>query len=203
MTDRTNKPIHFDVLRDILDTLRFRGTMFFHSDLAAPWGVSFDPMDIPRFHIALAGRCFIGTENDHSVTFDDMEIVMIPNGSAHWIADQVGRKLTKGTQAAQACELGTPLFQSGEITNRLMCGLVQFDQSMSHPLLHSLPQILHFPHAQISRSAWATAQLIDNEIQRVENNSSPIIDRLSEVLFIQLLEEHIQNGHEKIPSSPH
>ncbi len=197
MTNRTKTNGQFDVLRDILDTLRFKGTMFFHSDMAAPWGVSFEPIDFPRFHIALAGCCYVGVAQDKSVAFKDMEIVMLPNGSAHWIADQPGRALVAGSSAAQACELGAAMFQEGEITNRLMCGMVQFDQGMSHPLVHALPQFLHFTQPRINESAWATTQLLDSEIKRLNSNNNPIIDRLAEVLFIQLLEEHIRRGEEK------
>ncbi len=56
-----NQEIKFDVLGDILDTLRFRGSIFFRSKLAAPWGMSLEKIEEPRFHIALRGNCVIGS----------------------------------------------------------------------------------------------------------------------------------------------
>ncbi len=182
----------FDVVGDILETLRFRGTIFFHSNLAAPWGVAFQPLEIPRFHIALAGGCYVGTRGDDFVKVEHMEIVMLPTGNSHWIADRPDRELVDSNRVGEACELDSPMFQKGDITNRLMCGLVQYDQETAHPILESLPDLIHFSHQQISQSAWATAILIDSEINRIQNNSSQIIDRLTEVLFLQLLEEHVK-----------
>ncbi|MCW8930853.1 MAG: cupin domain-containing protein [Gammaproteobacteria bacterium] len=37
-----------------------------------------------------------------------------------------------------------PLFQSGKITNKLMCGLIDYDKDILHPILNSLPPVLHF-----------------------------------------------------------
>ncbi|MGI9263719.1 MAG: cupin domain-containing protein, partial [Gammaproteobacteria bacterium] len=55
MPERLNKGAEFDLLGDILETLRFRGSLFFRSDLAAPWGMSLSETGIPRFYIVLSG----------------------------------------------------------------------------------------------------------------------------------------------------
>jgi AraC-like DNA-binding protein len=191
VTKRIKQPEHFDVIGDILETLRFRGTIFFHSDLAAPWGMSLGEVKAPRFHIMLSGDCYLGSGTDEVVKVNDMEIAMLPTGNAHWIADQPGRDLVESLLAGAACELNSPLFQEGTITNRLMCGIVSYDQNISHPILESFPTILHFPHDNIEQSAWATAALIDSEVQRRKSNVGPIIDRLTEVLFLQLLQEYL------------
>lgn len=60
--------------------------------------------------------------------------MMLPSGDPHWIADQPGRRLVPSVRAGEACELGEPLFQKGKITNRLICGLVHFDQEVSPTL---------------------------------------------------------------------
>lgn len=131
MVKKVSNRINFDessvdVLADVLDTLRFRGSIFFRSRLAAPWGMSLSKLKNPRFHIALSGDCFIGVDDTNTKIIDlhNMDIVMLPHGEMHWIADQPGRKLIPSEQAGDACELGMPLFQKGEITNKLICGLI-------------------------------------------------------------------------------
>jgi AraC-like DNA-binding protein len=121
---------------------------------------------------------------------------MLPGGDSHWIADKPGRMLVPSAQAGEACELGNPLFQTGEITNRLICGLVQFESSSSHPFLDFLPGILHFPRLQAHDPVWTTVTLIDSEMQRVQSKHSAIIDRLTEVLFMQLLNSYIADNQE-------
>lgn len=198
VTQRLSDEPGFNVLSDVLETLRFRGSIFFRSELAAPWGMSLPQEGIPRFHIALSGQCFVGSESGNSVEVHEHEIVMLPAGGSHWIADQPGRRLIPSARAGQACELGAPLFQQGEITNRLMCGLVQFDQEAAHPIFDSLPDILHFPMLDQDEPIWSTVRVIDAEIRRNQGagSGSGIIDRLTEVLFLQLLDRYVDENRD-------
>jgi AraC-like DNA-binding protein len=195
--ERLNQGPAFDVLEDILETLRFRGSVFFRSDLAAPWGMSLSEMGIPRFHIMLSGECFVGSDAHDATKAKEADIVMLPNGSSHWIADKPGRKLVPSTQAGKACEFGNPLFQQGKITNRLMCGLVQYDQGASHPILDALPDMMHFTMLESAGPIWSTVNLIDAEMQGSQNLGSRIADRLTEVLFLQLLNHFVRENEDE------
>jgi AraC-like DNA-binding protein len=182
----------FDVLGDVLEALRFRGTIFLRSKLAAPWGMSVDAAEFPRFHIALSGGFYVGAETiGMPIEVREMDIVMLPGGESHWVADRPGRTLVASTQASEACELGTPLFQKGEITNNLMCGLVRFDRQMTHALLNALPNIIHIQDTEHGSPIWRLVELIDSELFRSGKLGGPVVDRLSEVLFMQLLQEFI------------
>ncbi|MDX2427885.1 MAG: AraC family transcriptional regulator [Xanthomonadales bacterium] len=194
MSERLNEANDFDVLGDVLETLRFRGSIFFRSELAAPWGMSLEEETFPRFHIAMSGDCFVGASDENGVRVRQCEVVMLPGGNSHWIADKPGRELVPSERAGKACELGNPLFQHGEITNRLICGLVRFEQTSSHPILDSLPEILHFQGLSPTTPIWQTVNLIDAEMQRTKGRGNSIIDRLTEVLFIQLLNHHINES---------
>ncbi len=196
MSDRLNSESGFDVLGDVLGTLRFRGTIFFRSELAAPWGMSLEPSGTPRFHMALSGNCFVGDDAHDAVSVEEMDIVLLPTGNAHWIADQPGRTLVPSLLAGEACELGSPLFQDGEISHRLMCGIVHFDQESSHPLLDSLPEILHFQGLDSKQPIWSTVTLIDAEMRAAKGAGGTIVDRLTEVLFLQLLNHYAERGDE-------
>jgi AraC-like DNA-binding protein len=194
VSERLNDDVSYDVLGDVLETLRFRGSIFFRAELAAPWGMSLEPNGTPRFHIALSGNCFIGGDDHDAVKIGEMGIVMLPNGNSHWIADQPGRKLIPSQLASDACDLGNPLFLEGEITNRLMCGIVHYDQESPHPLLDSLPDILHFPLHDSDQPIWSTVTLIDAEMRRAEGLGGTIVDRLTEVLFLQLLNYYAEQS---------
>ena len=194
VSERLNQDQGFDVLGDILETLRFRGSIFFRSDLAAPWGMSLSESGVPRFHIVLSGACYVGADGHESVKAEEADIIMLPNGDSHWIADQVGRELVASSRAGQACELGNPLFQEGEITNRLMCGMVRFDGGLSHPILDALPEMMHFSMLESAGPIWSVVNLIDTEMQGPQEGGSRIADRLTEVLFLQLLNRYVQSN---------
>ena len=197
MSERINHDeAEFDLVGDVLETLRFKGSIFFRSDLAAPWGMSLDKVDIPRFHIAMSGSCFVVSANAEPVNFHHMEIVMLPSGSSHWIADQPGRQLISSLQAGEACELGNPLFQQGKITQSLMCGMVHYDKASSHPIIDSLPQVLHFQGLVSEDPIWKTVIIIESEMQRTREKGGTIVDRLTEVLFLQLLNRYVHKNKE-------
>ncbi len=178
----------FDVLCDVLETLRFRGNIFFRSRLAAPWGMQLEPTKAPRFHIALEGDCMIGVgENNRPVALKHMEIAVLPHGDMHWIADQENRPLVPSKQAGEACELGNPLFQQGTITNKLVCGIVNYDEAMAHPILDGLPEVMHFSNLDADDPVWLSVRLIDLEMESGQGRQNAVVDRLTEVLFLQLL----------------
>ena len=196
MSERLKQEPKFDVLGDILETLRFRGSIFFRSNLAAPWGIALPATGIPRFHIVRDGECFVGSERHDPVKAKQGEIVMLPNGNSHWIADRTDRDLVSSEKAGAACELGDPLFQQGEITNRLICGMVEFDQGAPHPVLDALPDLMHFSMLESVDPIWSVVKLIDEEMQGTENRRSRIADRLTEVLFLQLLNHYVSGDRE-------
>ena len=149
-----------------METLRFRSTIFFRSQLAAPWGFSLEREPAPRFHISIDGRFFGGgEENPAPVEVEEMEIVILP-----------------------------PLFQTGSATNLVMCGITRFDTDLSHPLLEALPSLIHLPKFDGQSQIWRLVELIDAEAERGLNRRAPILDRLTEALFLQLLQEFVDHG---------
>jgi AraC-like DNA-binding protein len=183
---------HVNVLEDVFDVLRFKGSIFFSSSLASPWGMSLSKVDSPRFHVALQGNFFIGTaeSNKQIIAVKQMDIVILPHGNMHWVADQTNRQLIPSEQAGAACELGQPLFQQGEITNILMCGIVKFDKKNQHPILTALPEALHFSNIAHDDPIWMMVLLLNAEINKWNNHQTSIVDRLTEALFLQLLNKY-------------
>jgi len=198
MTERIKTPAEAGILSDILETLRFRSTLFFRSQLAAPWGFHLDREPAPRFHISINGRFFLGEDEGarDPVEVGEMGIVMLPGGQGHWIADRPGRQLVSSKSAGEACELGSPLFQKGSITNLVMCGISQFDTGLSHPLVDALPSLVHFPRFDQRSTIWRLVELISGEAESAPTLRSTILDRLTEALFLRLLQELIDRGDE-------
>jgi AraC-like DNA-binding protein len=185
------------VLDDILNTLRFHGSIFFRSELASPWGMSLDKLTSPRFHISLKGDFVVGVENSQKVVaINEMDIVMLPHGDIHWIADKQDSERISSSVAGKACELGNPRFQQGTITNKVICGLLQFDDKMFHPILNSLPSILHFSNFYDDDPIWMTVKLLEVETSKTKGNINLIADRLTEVLFLQLMHKFIEETAE-------
>lgn len=192
MAERINRLLTTEILGDILDTLRFRSTIFLRSQLAAPWGFSFDPVTTPRFHISLGGEFFFGAgESRPPLSVKEMEIVLLPVGQSHWIADRPGRDLVPSERVDEACALARAQAVPGAATNQMMCGRTYLDPDLTHPLFAALPSVVHLESLDHDSRIWRLVQLIDAEIANGQALGSPIINRLTEALFLQLLQEMV------------
>lgn len=189
----------FNVISDVFENLRFRGSIFFASELAGPWGFLLEPFTFPRFHIAISGSFCLGTNDSKEVVHvQEREIIIIANEGTHWIADLPNSKLISSEEAGKACKLGQPLFQQGKITNHIVCGLVNYDRKLSHPIFDSFPSILHFSKFEPSDPIWISVKLITAEMDQTNGRGGPIVDRLTEVLFLQLLNRYFSENKEAI-----
>ncbi|CZF85426.1 MULTISPECIES: cupin domain-containing protein [Grimontia] len=177
----------FSYLSDVFENLRFRGNIFFSSDLSAPWGITLEERGFPRFHIALKGSCFVGLDNAEPLHANEMDIFLLPSGDAHWLADCPENERTLSSVAEDACELGMPLFQEGPTTHTLMCGLIMFDAGLSHPIIDALPPIIHLNNIAHDSTIWQVVILINKEIAEHGYRKNAIVDKLTEVLFLKIM----------------
>jgi len=179
----------FDLIGDVLDNMQLRGTVFFRSSLAAPWGMSLEAVDQPRFHISLNGDFVLGS-NNKEFAIPEMSVVLVQGCQQHWVADQPGRALIPGLEARQACALNNPMFQSGTITNQLMCGIVGSDSESTHPLMSTLPDVLSLPRIPHSSSLWKVVESVDAEIQDGGASDGRLVDRLTEIIYAKVIQEY-------------
>jgi AraC-like DNA-binding protein len=137
-------------------------------------------------------------KGDRLIQLKNMDIVMLPHGNMHWIADHPSRELVPSEMAGEACELGQPMFQQGKITNKLMCGIVHYEKAMLHPLLDALPEVMHFSDIKFDDPIWKTILLLDEQMENTRVPRTTLVDRLTEVLFLQLLYRYV----DEIPELP-
>jgi AraC-like DNA-binding protein len=142
VTESIKTHVSIDVLKDVLETLQFKGSVFFESELSSPWGLSLEKSTSPRFHVAVTGNFHVGVSDCESIEINEKNLVLIPGGVEHWIADKPGRKLVASNKASIACEIGEPFFANGEVSNVLICGLVKFDRNVKHPIFDALPSLI-------------------------------------------------------------
>ncbi|CZF78321.1 Exoenzyme S synthesis regulatory protein ExsA [Grimontia celer] len=186
----------FNYLSDVFETLRFRGNVFFSSDLSAPWGIDLEKRGFPRFHIALKGSCFVGLDKAEPLEANEMDIFLLPGGDAHWLADSPENERTLSHIAEDACELGKPLFQNGPTTHKLMCGLIMFDAGLSHPIIDALPPIIHLNNIGHDSTIWQIVILIDKEIAEHGYRKNAIVDKLTEALFLKIMSHFLSESEE-------
>ena len=183
-----------DVLGDILQLIRLRGTVYFQSDFAAPWGMTMDTGSLAVFHMVVRGNCWLWTaDSPKPIPLGGGDLVVFTQGDAHWLSDQPQGNCVPGQSVIQGIADGRPLFQNGTICTTLFCGHFEFDRDLHHPLLQSLPPLIHLRGAEQHQGTWleTAVSLITLETKSPQPGTAVVVDRLAEILFIQVLRAYM------------
>lgn len=159
-----------DLLSETLMALRLHGGLYFHDLLQPPW-----QLDIPdsehhvKLHLAASGQCRVLVE-DACVPLSGGELVVIPHGVAHRIE---------------------PI---DDTPTRLICGQFSYDGSLPHPLLASLPPLIHLGCGDCAQNDWLSHSMrfIEEEAINARPGFNAMVDRLTEVLLIQALRQVVE-----------
>lgn len=193
-----------DVLDDILDTLRLQGALYFHADFAAPWGVTVpDLHQAARFHLVVSGTCHVGFASGATLTLGPGDLVLIPRGCSHVLADAPRRRappLETILQETGYDGKGTLIAGSSDrfATTRMLCGHLTFRKGADHPLLRALPEYLTTLASERDPDSWLSEllRLTTSRVSQHTQLSAATITRLSEIVFMELLRGSIQQGPE-------
>lgn len=189
-----------DILDDIVDTLDLKGALYFRTDFSAPWAVTVPELgQAARFHLVVQGACHVTFASGAEVRLGPGDLVLIPGGAKHVIAD-AGAHDRGGRDAAP---LETVLADAGydgrgvlvvgqgddHAATKMVCGHFTFRRGADHPLLRALPEHLLTTAADRAREPLLdeVLRLIARRIFAEGLGSAAAVTRMSEIVFIELL----------------
>lgn len=183
-----------DVLSNVITALRRGHPHSSYTRRHAPWGERFEVSEAAGFHIALSGSCWVIPENGAPIRITAGDIVFLPRGHAHAIADS---RTTQLAGSAPASLLGyrpePPNGHPPGLETVLLCGAYQFDRNGSHPLLDQLPDVLHLPGRLGHTSALRPAvDLLAGELARPGPGADATVPALLDVLLLLILRTWLQ-----------
>lgn len=184
-----------DVLDDILDTLNLKGALYFRTDFSSPWGVTVpDLRQAARFHQVVQGICHVSFPAGGTVELMPGDLILIPRGRSHVLADQAGREAPPLETLLKAVGYqghGVLVVGQGEpdASTQMICGHFSFREGADHPLLRALPDYLLITSVMRAREPWLDEmlRLVARRIFAEEIGSTAAVIRLSEIVFIELL----------------
>jgi AraC-like DNA-binding protein len=207
--------VEHDVLSDVLRTIRLTGSLQFcfmptgdwHTDdkpamakfaQTASGGASPGPSSAIPFHILVEGQCWLKIEGRH-VSLQAGDVVAFPFGTGHQLgAGSDGLLVTpvRDLPPKPWRELPVLRYGAGPQRVRLLCGYLQCDAVGFRPLLQALPSLLHASTSGAAESNWlrATIQQIVSEVDRPRSGGLSMLERLTEITFIELLRHQIQQA---------
>lgn len=185
-----------DVLNDILDTLDLKGTLYFRTDFSGPWSVTVPDLEnAARFHLVIQGQCHITLSTGVNVTLYPGDLILIPKGRSHILADGPGHPDAPPLETVldQVGYDGRGVLVVGEgdenASTQMVCGHFNFRNGADHPLLRALPDymlttsIIRAKHAVLDEML----RLVTRKIFSDDIGTPSTITRLSEIIFIELL----------------
>jgi AraC-like DNA-binding protein len=183
-----------DALSTLIEASQLQGVVYSKIVNHAPWGVDAVQDNNSQYWQLISGGCFIGLPNGQLIEMQIGELVFIPHGSAHWIADKPGSLRIPAADYVKARLAGIPIFSGEGAETTLIGGHFHFEDGLIHPFLKDLPQVIRIPKFETERQLLLqqNIRLIWIELNNEEQGSRAMLKALAEILFIQIIRAYME-----------
>ncbi|SIS55231.1 AraC family transcriptional regulator [Neptunomonas antarctica] len=194
---------NMDALADVLKAIRLSANTYFCTDFSAPWGMEIEESQQGMFHIVVDNVCWLKhSKAEEPLYLSAGDIVAFPTGGAHWISDTPDSPKQPGSDVVENILNGNNPFQvnaeeshsgNNNTATTLLCGSFSYDSSIDHPFVRDLPCFIHIKASETPELAWlrSLVTVLAHESRHPSPGSSVMVDRLTEVLFIQLMRTYM------------
>ncbi len=149
----------------VLQLIRLRAEIYYDATQCGVWSLDNPPSGLTCFHLLMHGQCMLEIPQVFSGSLSQGDLVIFPYEMAHTLQSI------------------TP-----DDTTSVMCGHIFFAHQASHTVLQALPSFLHLKSHETQAWLPPLQQLIDYEKTIRPTHSKPMIERLSELLFLHVLQ---------------
>jgi AraC-like DNA-binding protein len=190
-------PLHpHDLLSEVLQDLRLTRASYGRSELTAPWGVEIPYKDGVRFHFIAEGSCWMLTERQAPLFLDAGDVVLLPHGTGHVIADEPNRQPRRLDELKPQL-VGNSSYRltggGGGARALIVCCTIAFDGPTAHPLLELLPDVLHVRKSTRHETALPMLlNLMASEVASQRIGSATIMARLADIVMTQVVRSWIE-----------
>ena len=210
-----------DILSDVLRGVRLRGAIFFYLSFGREWATGAPPAKdiaalvlpgadhVMEYHVVTRGAAWAAIVGQPPVQLAPGDIVMFPHGDAHVLSSRPDLKAQfvdadwisanrryrppitlNALGDNQDMRIDKPA--SGALTN-IVCGFWGCDLKPFNPLIAQLPSMLHLPAGQDGAWIIEVLQQAINASCEKRPGSEVVLERISEVMFVQAVSRHIAN----------
>src|SRR6201995_4667054 len=179
-----------DALTAVLAVASVRGTVAATRDAAEPWGLTLNAVPGAAFHAVTDGLVWLRIPGRPDTRLMPGDVVLLPTGPAPILPS--ARDAAPGPVDHLAAEHALAAGQNlrlgaGPGQTRILCASYHQDPAVTVPLLTLLPDMLHIPARQAGAALDTTLRLLAGEISRPLPGASAVLDRIVDILLVQLL----------------
>ncbi|TAK41508.1 MAG: AraC family transcriptional regulator [Betaproteobacteria bacterium] len=189
-----------DALTDILSSLRLRGGVHFRCEFSAPWGMAMKASAVAEFHLVARGQCWLRLQQrKDAIPLLAGDVIVLPHGDAHALVDSPDGAAAPAEEVVgmQSLEHYGPVVSGGSgIPAEILCGYFDFDRVSRSPLIAALPRLIHLrtqDSGEFER-LQTVVRFIGHETRESRPGAGAVVQRLVEVLFVQVLRACIRQA---------
>lgn len=200
-----------DLLSATLLQLQPSGSRYYPSEMHAPWGFS-TPEGAASYHVVLEGECYLEVEGLEPVMLRAGDVAVTPNGAACRFRSDLRAPAPPIESLISSVDDAGVLRRPGRgpVTN-LICGTIDFDFAVPHPLLDALPARIVVRSIDCEQAPWLrqTLDAIAFESRCARPGAPAAMSYLACVLFVRVVREHMNHLKDAAPgllralSDPH
>ncbi|TDD66942.1 AraC family transcriptional regulator [Actinomadura darangshiensis] len=125
-----------DLLSDIIGVMRTGRPSANRLRVGSPWCYRFVPYDGAGFHVVVRGSGWLLMDRRKPIQLGTGDVVLLPAGHAHVLSDSRDGTHPVPFETAVADPAGSV---------EMLCGKYRLDRRRTHPLLRTLPELVHLP----------------------------------------------------------
>jgi AraC-like DNA-binding protein len=181
-----------DVLTQVLEDVRLRGSVYCRSSLGTPWQLTFLAHPCAVFHVVEHGAALLEMPGRPALRLETGGFLLCTRGQAHAVSDPrstVGARVPNILMGSDA-PYRDERWCAGEPDTVLLCGTLSLERA---GLLELLPEVLHVP-----RQPWLerVVALMALEARERRPGLETVLRRLTETLFVQVVRHHLETAPE-------
>ncbi|HEY0332555.1 MAG TPA: AraC family transcriptional regulator [Stenotrophomonas sp.] len=202
-----------DILSDVLRALRLRSALFYYVTCGGDWiaqapasrdiaaAVMPDADQVMEYHVVTAGECWAAIDGQSPLKLRRGDVLMLPQGDAHVLSSAPGKLgdpdidwyyEMQQQQRPFLISLTDTLPAGEPPAATLVCGFIGCDLRPFNPLIATLPRMLHLPASHSSGWGEQFVQQAVLESGHRRPGSEAILERLSEMLFVDAVRRHLE-----------
>ena len=216
-----------DPLSDVLRSVRLRGSVFYYVSFRDEWAAETpdspalaaalmpDAEHVIAYHMLAKGNGWAAVDGLPPVRLSQGDIVLFPRGDAHAIScapgvralpdDSDWRYTTRNDPKPIALVYHRGVLRpdasapAGEAASIVICGFIGCDIRPFNPLIGAMPRLLH--QSADGLMPWL-APVLDQavkESQRGRAGSSAVLERVSEMVFVDAARRYLESLPEQTP----
>ena len=185
-----------DALSTILEATGIRSVVYSKIPLAAPWGLDIVKDENSQFWRLVSGTCTIGLPDGRTIEMEEGDLIFVPHGSAHWVADSATSLRIPSPEFVKARREGTPIFNGDGNVTTLVAGHFEFDYQPLHPFLKDLPPIIHI-RQYVTENQLLVKQVTQSMLEELNNErpgSMVMLKCLSEIMFVNIIRAYLEQA---------